>query len=57
MPLPDEVQATKALIKSNWIEECQKAFKHINESISSETLLIYSDCNMQFVIHTDANKV
>ena len=41
----------------NWTEEHQKAFEHMKQSISRETLLGYSNFIKPFVIHTDASKV
>ena len=41
----------------NWTEDHQKAFEHMKNSISRESLLAYLNfCNI-FVIHTDAIKV
>ena len=41
----------------NWTEEHQKAFEHVQKSISRETLLVYPNFNKSFVIRTDDTKV
>ena len=41
----------------NWTEEQQKAFEHMNKSISRETLLVCPNFSKLFVIHKDTSKV
>ena len=54
---PSKKMASKQAT-SDWIEEHQKVFQHMNKSISRETLLVYHpNFSEPFVIHTDASKI
>jgi RNase H-like domain found in reverse transcriptase/Integrase zinc binding domain len=46
---------TSKTAKWQWGEEEQKAFDHMKQVISKETLLAYPDFDKPFVIHTDAS--
>ena len=39
----------------NWTKEHQKAFQHIKQSISRETLLVYPNFSKAFMIHMDGS--
>ena len=51
------IKMTSKQATCNLIEEHQRAFEHMKESISREPLLVYSNFSKPFVIHTDASKV
>lgn len=46
---------TSSTIKWQWTEVEQKAFETMKRIIARETLLVYPDFNMPFIIHTDAS--
>ena len=46
---------TSKMAKWQWTEAEQKAFETMKRIIARETLLVYTDFNKPFIIHTDAS--